>query len=464
MVDMQNTERFPIQDTMKWFYKERYGLFIHWGPASVYGGGEQVMFREHLDVKDYEQKACEWNPEFFDAKLWADIARKAGMKYVCLTTRHHDGYCLWDSQYTDYTSARQAPGRDFLREFVDAFRAAGIRIGLYYSWLDWRIPAFFEGPEINPEGFRIMRDYMHNQVIELMTHYGKIDLFFFDGVWPRNPDELGTRSLIKQMRRLQPEIIINNHLGNSMARQAQNGASYEDSLGAYGDFSVSENQISADTDRLWLACQVSTWRLWGWCDGERWRSSDQLLDMLCDCAVKGTNRGGSFLLNVGPQADGQFPPPFVERVLEIGRWLQVHGEAVFDTDGANITEFITRGRQTTSGNNLYLIIRFWNGKPELRLADLVTPVKKVTLLTTGQDLLFTQTDDILTIKGLPVENPSELFPVIKVECADRPAANQWGREKLWTGDPLRIARWARERGTDSVNTAINVKCRQQENL
>jgi alpha-L-fucosidase len=165
--------------------------------------------------------------------------------------------------------------------------------------------------------------------------------------------------------------------------------------------------------------------------------------MLCECAEK----GGNLLLNVGPQPDGQLSPEFIERALQIGEWLDVHGEAVFGTDGGNVTEFITRGRQTTKDNTLYLIFRFWDGEPDLRLADLATPVERAALLTTGQELAFTQGSEEVVIHGLPRTRPTPLFPVIRLECEGRPAANQWGRERLWAGDPARIAEWARKRGT-----------------
>jgi alpha-L-fucosidase len=417
------TPRARVPEHWKWFVENRLGLFIHWGPSAEHRHGEQVMFREHLDVAEYERAACAWNPRHYDPAVWASTARKAGTRYACLTARHHDGYCLWDTAYTDYSSARQAPKRDFLREYVEAFRREGLKIGIYYSWLDWRIPAFFEGPDGNPDGWRTMKEYMHGQVTELMSNYGTVDYFFFDGSWPRKPEELGSAELIRKMRELQPGILITGE-----------------------DFAVCENTVTPDPSRLWECCQVSTWRLWGYTEGERWRSTDQILDILCDCAVKGGGGGGNLLLNVGPQADGQLPPQFVERALELGAWLEVHGEAINGTDGGDVTEFVTRGRQTTSGNNLYLIVRFWDGRPQMRLPDLVTPVKRVTLLTTGQELGFSRLEEGILITGLPRERPTRLFPVIKIECDGRPAANQWGRERLWSGDPTRIARWARTRG------------------
>lgn len=417
---------FSIPDYWRWFTQDRYGLFIHWGPYAAYGRGEQVMFREHLDPRVYIANACEWNPKHYHPVQWAETAKRAGFKYACLTTRHHDGYCLWDTATTDYSSAAQAPKRDLVGEFVAAFRAAGLRIGLYYSLLDWRIPAYFDGPDKDPAGWATTRDYIHAQVEELLTNYGQIDYFWFDGIWPRTAEELQADALVRRMRELQPHVLINNRLGS------------KDS----GDVGTPEHHITAE-NRLWESCQVSTWRLWGYTNGERWRPADKLLDMLCEAVSK----GGNLLLNVGPQADGQLPPAFVERALAIGQWLDVHSEAIYGTDGGDVTEFITRGWQTTKGNALYLIFRFWDGRPTLRLADLVTPVQRVELLSTGQDLAFEQQGDELHIHGLPVIPPTALFPVIKITCDGPPQANQWGRERLWSGDPTRVADWARQRGT-----------------
>ena len=170
-----------IQDHWKWFYEGRYGMFIHWGPYAVIGRGEQPLFRERLDQREYAEMACRWHPKKFDAKKWAAVAKAGGMKYAVLTSRHHDGFCLWDSKFTDYSTAKQAPKRDFVREYVEAFRAAGLRVGLYYSLLDWRIPAYWEGPQHDPQGWDAFCAYIHNQVRELLTDYGKIDVFWFDG-------------------------------------------------------------------------------------------------------------------------------------------------------------------------------------------------------------------------------------------------------------------------------------------
>lgn len=439
------------EESSKWFNESRYGLFIHWGPYSEIGRGEQVMFREHMDVLEYERKACLWNPQLCDMKAWAKMAKNAGFKYACLTTRHHDGYCLWDSAYTDYTSAKQAPKRDFVREFVDAFRAEGLKIGLYYSWLDWRIPAYFEGP--NAEGFQEFKEYMHNQVKELLSNYGRIDYFFFDGSWPRTAEELESQKLASEMKKLQPGILINNRLGiteQDVEKESKDGGAGAGESAFLGDFGTPERYISPEEGRLWESCQVSTWRLWGYTKGERWQGADVLLDMLCECAEK----GGNLIMNVGPDGDGQIPPEFTERMLEIGRWLEVHGEAIYGHGGGDLCEFVTFGRQTIRGNNLYLIIRFWDGSGELRLADLSSDVDSVTLLTTGQPLDFEKKGDNLIIYGLPKISPTRLFPVIRVSCEGKPSTNEWGSQRLWHGDPKRLADWSKSHG-NSVNVLKN---------
>lgn len=203
--------RKQVPDYWKWFTEGRYGLFIHWGPYAQYGKGEQVVFREHMDMKRYEQSACLWNPAYFDAKRWARTAREAGMKYAVFSARHHDGYCLWDTAYTDYSSARQAPKRDYVREFIDAFRAEGLAVGLYYSWLDWRLPAFMEGPEKNPLGWAVVKKYLYNQVAELLTNYGVIDYLWFDGTYPRSKD-LADPEIYETIKKLQPHILLNSSI------------------------------------------------------------------------------------------------------------------------------------------------------------------------------------------------------------------------------------------------------------
>lgn len=435
---------YAIPDEWRWFPEARFGMFIHWGPYSRIGRGEQPLFREHLDQRAYAAMACDWCPTRFDAAAWARVAKRAGMRYAILTSRHHDGFCLWNSQCTDYTSASQAAGRDFVREYVDAFRAEGLRVGLYYSLADWRIPAYWEGPAHDPAGWERFCSYVHAQVRELVTNYGRLDVLWFDGAWPHSAEDWRAAELVAMIRELQPGILINNRLGRSAegATSADGGAG-PGAATEWGDFGTPEHHIIAEPGRLWESCQVSTWRLWGHARGERWRPADVLLDMLVEAASK----GGNLLLNVGPTPEGELPAAFVARAEALGRWLAVHGEAIYGAEAGDVCEFITYGYQTVKGNALYLIVRFWDGQGVLRLAGLDTRVERAVLLTTGQELAFEQGVDELAISGLPIEPPTELFPVIKLECAGRPQPRPWAKDRLWQGDPRRMTSWAAARGT-----------------
>lgn len=423
-----------------WFREATYGLFLHWGPYTSLGRGEQVLMREMLNQEAYADMACTWNPQAFDASTWADIARRGGFRYGVFTTRHHDGFCLWDTDTTDYSSARQAAGRDFVREYVEAFRDAGLKVGFYFSWSDFRIPAMFRTRESDPEGWDAFRAYVHAQLRELMTRYGKIDVLWFDGVWPGSASDWGSAEIVQEIRQLQPGILINNRLGYEKSGHGGENE-FGANEGAGGDFGTPEHHITAIPGKLWESCQVSTWRLWCHSHGERWRSTEQILDMLTEASSK----GGNLLLNVGPDADGRIPHEFIERSDLIGDWLLTHGEAVYSTAAVDVGETVLFGRQSRVGNAVYLIIRFWPGET-LRFQGLKTPVKRATLLTSGRELEVTSDSYGITLHGLPKESPHPLFPVIKLELDGRPASHASYHSGLWGGDPSRFLAWAEKRG------------------
>ncbi|MFC1526735.1 alpha-L-fucosidase [Candidatus Latescibacterota bacterium] len=413
----------------EWFPQSRFGLFIHWGPYAALGRGEQVANRENIDHREYAEAACRWSPSHYDARAWADVAVRAGMKYAVLTTRHHDGYCLWDSAYTDYSSACQAPKRDFVAEYVEAFREAGLRVGLYFSVGDFRVPGFWAGPAGDPEGFARFREYNHNQVRELLTKYGHIDVMWFDKAEHHSTLDWRSPELVKMMRELQPHILMNQRLGHLPPEDvpADERSSATKGGGAeaakLGDFANSEHSTRAHPGMLWESCLVSTWRLWGYAEGERWRPTEQILDSLVEVA----SRTGNLLLNVGPDGEGRIPAQFVERAEDIGRWLAVHGECIYGSEGGNVCEFITYGHQIVKGNYLYLVIRHWDRSDSLRLSGLATPVRGATLITNGQELQLEQQDDGVVVRGLPSEPPTPLFPVIRLECDGPPTAAPWAR-------------------------------------
>ena len=427
---MADAPTAAVPEKWQWFPQARFGLFIHWGPYAALGRGEQVANRENIDHREYADMACQWNPRHCDPRAWADVAVRAGMKYAVLSTRHHDGYCLWDTTTTDYSSAAQAPQRDFVAEYAEACREAGLRVGLYYSIGDFRIPAFWAGPERDPEGFERFRQYLHDQVRELLTNYGQVDVMWFDKAEHHSALDWRSPELVDMMRQLQPHILMNQRLGAlppaELPEGEQEGAG--EALGAraaqpvrLGDFANSEHSTRAHPGMMWESCLVSTWRLWGYAVGERWKPADQMLDSLLEVV----SRGGNLLMNVGPDGEGRIPHQFVERVEAMGRWLRVHGECIYGAEGGDVTEFITYGRQIIRGNNLYLVIRHWDRRPTLRMAGLATRVKAATLVTNGQVLSFSQSEDELVLEGLPADPPTDLFPVIRLECEGRPEAHEW---------------------------------------
>jgi len=430
-------------DRLAWFRAARYGMFIHWGPAAEWGFGEQGLLRENIPQREYEQRACRWNPRDFDAWAWAAAALEGGFRYAVLTTRHHDGYCLWGSQQTDYTSVAQAAGRDFVREYVEAFREAGLRVGLYYSLADFRVPAYWESSAGDSPAWQAFRQYAHDQVRELLTDYGPIDLLWFDGAWPHNAAAWRSESLLGMIRELQPGIVVNNRLDSaSMYADAKGAMEYPGESTELGDFGTPEHHTTPDPKRPWESCQTSTSRLWGFTPGEHWRTARQLLDQLCDCA----SHGGNLLLNVGPDADGRLPEPFLERTQQIGAWLATNGEAVFGEGGGDVTEFIARGFQTVRGQTLYLIIRYGSDSAEVRLNGLATPVTAARLLGSDARLTVEQRGDTVVIRGLPDAPGVPLYPVIALDCDGAPRVTVAAGDRLWSGDPARYRDWAAARG------------------
>lgn len=446
----------------QWFNEARFGLFIHFGPYAPLGRGEQVLFRELRDQKQYIRQACRWNPKRFDADAIIRLASEAGMKYAVLTTRHHDGYCLWDSRLTDYTSAAQAPKRDMVREYVEACRRHGLRVGLYYSLTDWRIPACWQAEADDPQAWAVFRDYVHGQVRELLTHYGKIDLVWFDGAWPHSAAAWKSRELVAMMRGLQPEILINNRLdcANSVdgispvlksGGQASLGPEAAGESAELGDFGTPEHHITAESGRLWESCNTSTWRLWGYAKGELWRTPEQMLDMLVNAA----GQGGNLLLNLGPDGQGRVPAKFVAAMKKIGQWMEVNGQAIYGSQGTpyGVCEFVTHGWQVRKGNDLYLVLRFWHGDGQVRMMGLKTKVLQAQLLGSDASLSIRQDDHSLTIHGLPKRKPGVLFPVIRLVCDGQPESESWAKQGLWNGDPRRMRFWVPQDQTVWVDGA-----------
>ncbi len=392
---------------MKWWLEARYGMFIHWGLYSLLKRGEWVMYCERIPKSEYQELAKKFNPRKYDPREWVALAKRAGQKYMVITTRHHDGFCLWDTDTTDYCAPKQAAGRDLIGEFVEACREAGMRIGFYYSLLDWRWPAYWEGPEKNPAAWEEFVDYVHAQVIELMSKYGKIDILWYDGAWPWTAEHWQSEKLNRKVRRLQPGIIINNRSGLPE------------------DFGTPEQRIQAE-DRPWESCMTITEAWWGYHAGvKKIKSPLEIIHTLVTCV----SQGGNFLLNVGPKADGTIPREQARPLEEAGKWLEANGESVYGCGPAPFAE-PHLGRVTLKEKTAYVHVFFWPGT-EAVVAGVKNKVKGAWLLATGEELAFRQEGDRIIIEGLPARPPDPIDTVIKLELSGKPAGISPQESGFW---------------------------------
>ncbi len=385
---------------MKWWRRARFGMFVHWGLYSQVERGEWVMHRERFPLHEYEKLADTWQPKPRAAGDWARLARAAGMKYMVMTTKHHEGFCLWDTQQTDYNAVRRGPGRDLVREYVEACRRSGLKVGFYYSLMDWH----------HPDGWRCARsekarrrfvDFTHGCVRELCSNYGKVDVLWYDVPAPLETAALWESEKMNRMvRRLQPDVIINDR-----SRMPE-------------DFGTPEESIRAAAGgRAWEACMTFNGAgVWGYqpAPPEDWCSVRAVLGML----RRVTAGGGNLLLNIGPRADGSVPEEAVQRLAAVGKWLKKNGEAVYgDVTRADWwTTAMHSGAWTQKGRTAYFWCTSWPGR-ELAIGRVHGAVERASILSTGRAVEFEQTRERLVLKDLPARCPDRTagVAVIKLE-------------------------------------------------
>jgi alpha-L-fucosidase len=357
---------------MQWWRDARFGMFIHWGPYAVpageyHGGtvpgvGEWIMNRAQIPIAEYETFAAQFNPTRFDAEEWVRIARDAGMKYIIITSKHHDGFGIWDSKVSDYDIMDASPfHRDILRELKDAADQAGIRMGFYHSIMDWHhpdaqgphYPTYNTSEKSNPNFPRYVEEYLRPQVRELVTGYDPAVLWF-DGEWiPEWTHEMGLE-MYNYVRSLKPHILVNNRVDTG--REGMQGMTRTDGRYA-GDFGTPEQEILGGGSTLdWESCMTMN-DSWGYkAADQNWKSAETLIHNLVDIAAK----GGNYLLNVGPTAEGLIPEPSVERLAEMGQWMRVNGEAIY---GTHLWAYYQDGdavRYTwTGGEDIYAVSLEW---------------------------------------------------------------------------------------------------------
>jgi len=435
MTDPISPELFLTDAKKAWLKHDRFGMFVHWGIYSLAARHEWVKNFEEIDDAGYQKYFDHFDPDLYEHKEWARRAREAGMKYVVLTAKHHDGFCLWDSKVTDYKATKTPHGKDVLAPFVEAFRAEGLKIGFYYSLLDWHHPDFpidKYHPLRNRENaaeLNVGRDmkryaaYMRAQVTELLTNFGKIDIIWFDFSYPgrthrdmpgKGRDDWQSLELLTLVRKLQPDIIVNNRLDLE--------------TDALPDVTTPE-QYTPRTPPL-INGQEVTWEVcstfsgsWGYFrDEESWKSPEQLVQILIDCAAL----GGNLLMNVGPTARGTFDQRAIDALGAYGDWLKVHGRAIYGTTRANY-EAPDGCRFTQSGNRLYLHIYNWPFK-HLHLDGFAGKVAYAQLLHDASEVRWIGADadphfippvgeTTLTLL-LPVKKPNVVVPVIELFLKD----------------------------------------------
>jgi alpha-L-fucosidase len=411
--------RFDNRDTrIEWWRAARFGMFIHWGLYALPGRGEWVQWDEQIPVNEYAKLANQFNPTNFSPDAWAELAKAAGMKYMVLTARHHDGFCLFDDPSNPFTSVNTAARRDFVAEYVKAVRKAGLRVGLYYSPLDWRFPGFFF-PDLQRQSAEAMREQYHRQIRELLNNYGKIDVLWFDGGeqdwlnfdgewfiagWRRRPQGQHYKGgfswqhdkVYAMLRRMQPQVVINNRADMQEDFHSREGD------GALGDF---------DNQHPWELCTTIA-GAWGYQPNKLPKPLKHYVQLLAGVA----GRDGNLLLNVGPRPDGQIDPPQAERLREIGAWLGKYGESIYATRGGPFLPG-DYGVSTRRDQTIYVHVLKW---PEGKLLLPAIPAKiiRASALTGGQASV-TQTDRGIEL-NVPPAARNEMDTIIALQL-DSPA-------------------------------------------
>jgi alpha-L-fucosidase len=384
------------EQRMKWWRDARFGMFIHWGLYSTIGRHEWAMENEAIPVKDYELLAKQFKPKPNAARDWAKLAKQAGQKYMVMTTKHHEGFCNFNSKLTDYCAPKQGPGRDLVAEFVEAAHAEGLTPGFYYSLMDWHHP---DGARCATDAAARRRfvDYIHGQIRELMTNYGKVGVLWYDVSWPLNVEGWESAKMNKMVFDLQPEIIVNNR--NALQ----------------GDFATPEQRITAEIGgRAWESCMTLN-DSWGYqATDDNWKSPKTVVRNLITCA----RDGGNYLLNIGPKGDGSIPEPSIEVLQAVGKWVDGNAASIYKAEPCSVKRS-AYSNFTRIGNTLYMQIHFWPGE-EAVIAGPKMKVLSAKMLRTGTPVKFIQEDLRVRFVNLPKTAPDSPVTTIVAECDGEP--------------------------------------------
>lgn len=431
----------PTTGDSGWFTHDRFGLFIHWGLYSLAARHEWLQSRERLSGEKYRNKYFnKFDPDLYDPALWAQLSYDAGMKYAVVTTKHHEGFCLWDSKLTDYKAPNTPAGRDLIRPMTEAFRERGMKVGFYHSLIDWHHPHYtidtkhplrFDEEAIAESAkkdFAQYREYLFGQTKELLTEYGDVDLLFYDFSFPeenglpgKGKEDWKSRELIKLIRELQPNILLNDRL----------------QIG--GDITTPEQYlptkwVQIDGKRVVWETPHTFSGSWGYHrDEESWKSVDMLVKMLIDVVSK----GGNLLLNVGPTGRGEFDERSIDRLKGIGDWMRRHSRSIYGCTQAPETIACPQDCRLTYNpetNRLYVHVYSWPFK-SIHLHGLAGQVEYAQLLNDASEIRFKQgvvhsgidngaykegRDEKTLVLSLPVRKPDVAVPVIEIFLKGEP--------------------------------------------
>lgn len=414
MLTAQETEK-EFHKRMKWWDDGRLGMFLHWGVYSNFGGeyngrdfgkevgqasAEWIYLKSNMPREEYVQAALNWNPEQYDAEEWVLMAKNAGMKYMVLTSKHHDGYALFNTKVSDWNVVESsAIKRDLVKELIDACRKHNMKVGFYYSHeKDWtHHKRQTRNPNAIPEKYV---DFAKKQITELLTQYGKIDLIWYDT--PVNAHKEFNIMCAELVRKYQPECIINGRIGNDL-----------------GDYKNIGDRAIVDPGMAGYMESIMTMRLnWGYDKNDDfWKSSDELIRMVSRSACRGSN----FLLNIGPTPEGTFPIQDQVRLHNLGKWMSINGEAIYKTKGSPFKKEHSWGSisQSKESNILYLHLWNWHGG-SVNVYGLISDVTSASFLDTGEELEFTQNkqNPVLSVH-LPESNDSENLRIVKLQAAGK---------------------------------------------
>jgi len=411
-----------------WFVHDRFGMFIHWGLYALPARHEWVKSREMIPDEKYDVYFRHFNPDLYDPTVWAKAAKNAGMKYFVVTTKHHEGFCLWDSDLTDYKATNTPYGKDLLKPMVEAFRAEGLKVGFYHSLIDWHHPEFpvdCMHPMRNDKEFRERTkgrditkyaEYLHGQTRELLTRFGKIDIMWFDFSYPTQPDggkgrnDWQSEKLYELVRKLMPDVVLDDRLDLEKGYDIKTPEQWQP-----------QEWVKVDGKPVvWEACQTLNGS-WGYDrDNLDWKSPALLLWMLVDSVSK----GGNLLLNVGPTGRGEFDERALATLQAIGKWTRVNGRSIYGCTASDYTP-PPDCRYTQNGNRLYLHVMAWPLR-HLHLKGIADRIEYAQFLHDASEIKVFQntfdhsieTDNTVVLE-IPIQKPNVEIPVIEIFLKDR---------------------------------------------